>query len=73
MFSRLGFELHADVIHEIAQCKPWVVENVLTLLRDKIEAELYSSGPAEDLLATSRTALHTARYINCLRLNIVNQ
>lgn len=37
VLSRIGLELHADVLHALAQCKPWVMENVLVAVRERVE------------------------------------
>lgn len=38
---RIGLELHEDVIHALAQCKPWVLENVLMAVRERIDNHIY--------------------------------
>jgi len=58
VFSKLGFELHADVVHGLAQCKPWVMENVLIFLRERIDQFTGAELGQPD---TSRTAINTAR------------
>jgi hypothetical protein len=69
VFAKLGFELHADVIHGLAQCKPWYIENVLILLRERIEDQVYSAGTTwtgtgtgTGPALTSRTNVNTSRY-----------
>ena len=38
MFRKLGFELSDDVIHNITTCKQWAVEQLLLMLREKIDS-----------------------------------
>ncbi|KAI0209253.1 Sperm flagellar protein 1 [Lamellibrachia satsuma] len=40
VLRRLGVDLSADVIQAIAECKPWVIETVLVVLRHKINLRL---------------------------------
>ena len=41
MFKKLGFELADDVTRNVCECRPWSVEQVLMLLRRKIDRVLY--------------------------------
>jgi hypothetical protein len=60
VFSKLGFELHADVIHGLAQCKPWIIESLLVFLRERIDQHVYGSSTSRET-ETSRTVPDTAR------------
>jgi len=38
VLGHIGLELHHDVIHALVQCRPWVVENLLLILRDRLSS-----------------------------------
>jgi len=38
VFKKLGFELSDDVIHNITTCKQWAAEQLLLMLREKIDS-----------------------------------
>lgn len=38
VLAKLGLQLDSEVVHALAQCRPWVVENVLIVVRDRIES-----------------------------------
>ena len=43
MLRKLGFELGDDVIKNISNCRPYAVEQMLMLLRRKIDRYLYEN------------------------------
>ena len=43
MFRKLGFELGEDVLKNISVCQPFAIEQLLMLLRRKIDRHLYEN------------------------------
>ena len=42
VFSKMNFELTEEVIHNLVQAKPGVIEKVLSMLKVRIERAQYS-------------------------------
>ena len=40
VLCRLGIDLSPDLVHGLAVCRPMLVENLLVILRDKIDMQL---------------------------------
>ncbi|NXT00357.1 SPEF1 protein, partial [Jacana jacana] len=64
VLSKLNFSVPDDVIHQVVQCRPGIVEQVLLLLRQKIDEKNQSKvvpGPGQE--RGVRAALEEVSYL----------